>query len=182
MLATLVVVAVVIAANNLSAALALGALGHGHHRWRIVAVFAVFEFTVPLIGAAIGESVASTVSNAVPWLGAALLIILGAIVLVSVARRGHPDGRLSHLATSWRGLIVLAAGMSADNLVVGFSFGLESVPPIALATTIVVVSSAFTFIGVSLGDDLRRHWERVTEILAGLLLIGLGVAVALGWP
>ena len=51
MLGTLIVLGVVIGANNLSAALALGALGHGHHRSRIVGVFAVFEFTVPLVGA-----------------------------------------------------------------------------------------------------------------------------------
>lgn len=182
MLGTLIVLGIVIGANNLSAALALGALGHGRHRWRIVAVFAAFEFTVPLLGALVGQAVATTIADRVPWLGAVLLVGLGVLVLASVLRRGNPDGRLVHLATSWRGLIVLAAGLSVDNLVVGFSLGLESVPPLALAGTIVVFSSVFTFLGVTVGNDLRRHWERRTEIIAGLLLIALGIAVAVGWP
>ena len=182
MVGTLIVLGVVIGANNLSAALALGALGQGHHRWRIVGVFAAFEFTVPLLGALLGQAVATAIADRVPWLGAVLLIGLGVLVLASVLRRGHPDGRLTHLATSWRGLIVLAAGLSADNLLVGFSLGLESIPPLALASTIVVFSSVFTFIGVTVGDDLRRHWEQRTEVIAGLLLIGLGIAVAAGWP
>jgi putative Mn2+ efflux pump MntP len=43
-------------------------------------------------------------------------------------------------------------------------------------------STVFTFIGVTVGNDLRRHWERRTEIASGLLLIALGIAVAAGWP
>ena len=179
---TLVVLGIVIGANNLSAALALGALGHGRHRGRIVTVFAVFEFSVPLVGTLLGQRLAASISDAFPWLGAVLLIGLGVAVLVSVLRRGHTDERLSRLATSWQGLVLLGAGLSADNLVIGFSLGLAEIPPLALAATIVVFSSAFTFIGVTVGNDLRRHWERRTEIAAGLLLIALGVAVAAGWP
>lgn len=179
---TLLVLGVVIGANNLSAALALGAIGEGKHRWRIVGVFAAFEFTAPLLGAFVGQTVARQVTERVPWLGAALLIALGVVVLVSLLRKGKTDKRLRHLATSWPGLIALGAGLSADNIVVGFSLGLESVSPWALATTIVIFSSAFTFIGVTVGQTLHRRWETVAEVASGLLLIGLGIAVALGWP
>lgn len=179
---TLLVIGVVIGANNLSAALALGALGHGKHRWRIVGVFAAFEFTAPLVGALVGQTVAQRVTENMPWLGAVLLIALGVLVLVSLLRRGHTDRKLRHLATSWPGLILLGAGLSADNVIVGFSLGLEAVPPLALATTIVVFSSAFTLAGVAVGAKLHQRWETVSEVVSGLLLIGLGVAVALGWP
>jgi manganese efflux pump family protein len=179
---TLLTLGVVIGANNLSAALALGALGHGKHRWRIVGIFAVFEFTAPLLGAMLGQSLAQQVTDRVPWLGAALLIGLGMLVLASLLRRGHADKRLRRLSTSWVGLMVLGTGLSADNLVVGFSLGLESISPLALATTIVVFSSVFTFIGVTVGKDLHRRWEQAAEIASGLLLIALGIAVALGWP
>ena len=74
---SLIVIGVVIGINNLSAALALGGLGHGHRRWRIVGIFTAFEFTVPLIEAILGAALAQVVSGRLPWLGGSLLATTG---------------------------------------------------------------------------------------------------------
>ena len=184
---SLIVIGVVIGINNLSAALALGGLGHGHHRWRIVGIFTAFEFAVPLIGAFLGAALAQVISGRLPWLGGSLLAMLGVLALVSTWRTAaqHPlsssRDRLGRLATSWQGLVVLGASLSADNLVVGFSLGLDSVPPLALATTIAAFSATFTYAGVTAGARLSHRWERGTDVASGVLLIALGLAVALGW-
>lgn len=60
----ILVLGVVIGANNFSAALSLGALGQADRRVRIVSVFAVFEFVVPLVGAALGQALALTLADA----------------------------------------------------------------------------------------------------------------------
>lgn len=172
---------VVIGANNFSAALALGALGQAKRRVRIVAVFAVFEFVVPLVGAIVGQALAVTLAAGARWISAALLLAVGAFTIAAGVRDTNKDERIATAVTSWRGLLVLAAGLSADNLAVGFSLGLGRVEPVVLAGTIVVFSTVFTWVGISLGDDMRRHWERRSELVAGGLLVCLGVAAAAGW-
>jgi putative Mn2+ efflux pump MntP len=172
---------VVIGANNFSAALALGALGQAKRRARIVAVFAVFEFVVPLVGAIVGQALAVTLAAGARWISAALLLAVGAFTIAAGVRDTNRDERIATAVTSWRGLLVLAAGLSADNLAVGFGLGLGRVEPVVLAGTIVVFSTVFTWVGISLGNDMRRHWERRSELVAGGLLVCLGVAAAAGW-
>ena len=177
----LLVLGAVIGANNLSAALTLGALGQKPRRARIVTVFGFFEFTVPLLGAAIGQALAVTLAGTGRWVSSALLLLVGAVTVLGGIRGGDRDERMARRMSSWRGLVLLAAGLSADNLAVGFSLGLGTIHPLLLATTIAVFSVAFTVVGLSLGNELRRHWERRAEIAAGALLLCLGAAAALGW-
>jgi putative Mn2+ efflux pump MntP len=172
----------VIGANNFSAALALGALGQRPRRARIVAVFGVFEFLVPLAGIAIGRSVAGSLASTGRWIGAAVLAALGiATLLGGIRNRSDSSDRMMRLVTSWGGLTLLAAGLSLDNLVVGFSLGLGDLPPLAVAGTIAVFSMASTWIGVGLGSELRRNWEQRAEIASGILLTCLAIGTAAGW-
>jgi len=79
--------------------------------------------------------------------------------------------------TSWWGLITLSAGLSADNLVLGFSLGLEGVKPLALAFTIMLCSVLFAWVGLMLGQRIQRNYEREGAALSGVLLILLALWV-----
>jgi putative Mn2+ efflux pump MntP len=94
---------------------------------------------------------------------------------------GAQDGRWQTSLVVPVLLVALAVGLSVDNLAVGFSLGLGEVPPVLLATTIAAFSMAFTWVGLGLGNEMRRHWERRAEIAAGALLVALAVATAAGW-
>lgn len=148
---------------------------------RIVSVFAVFEFVIPLVGAAIGQAVALTLAGAARWISAGILLAVGAVTVAAGVRWRDRDERTARLVTTWRGLVVLAAGLSADNLAIGFSLGLGRVEPLVLATTIAVFSTVFSWVGIGLGNQMRRHWERRAQLVAGGLLILLAVAGLAGW-
>jgi manganese efflux pump family protein len=177
----LLVLGLVIGSNNLAAALALGALGQASRRLRVVLVFGLYEFFVPLIGVGLGRTAARWVNANAAWVGSALLMTLGLFTLAAGYRNRSEDVRIARLATSWRGLMLLAAGLSADNLVVGFSLGLDGLSALWVALTIAVFSMAFTWVGIGLGGEMRRHWERRAKLGAGVLLICLGIASAVGW-
>lgn len=144
-------------------------------------VFGAVEFVVPLVGATIGQALAVTLAGAARWVGAAVLLVVGTLTIAAAVRGADDDERRARLVTSWRGLLALAVGLSADNLAVGFSIGLGEVSPLLLAATIAVFSMAFTWVGLGLGNEMRRHWERRAEIAAGALLVALAVATAAGW-
>src|SRR6056297_1180365 len=133
---SLLILGAVIGANNFSTSLALGALGQERRLWRVLVVFAAFEFTVPLVGLWLGQRLASAVAGHGGWLGPLLLAGLGLWTLFEATRRTRDRETLARRLTDWRGLVLLAAGLSVDNLVVGFGLGLGGTPPLLMATVI----------------------------------------------
>jgi len=174
----LVILGATIGANNLVVALALGALGQAPRRWRIAGVFGVFEFAVPLIGLLIGQGLSGELAEAGRWIGAAMLVALG---LLTLRPDGADDERLAARVTTTWGLVGLAAGLSLDNLLVGFALGLGDVSPLLVAAVIASFSVSFTLVGLQLGAVGRRHWERRVRVLAGVALVAVGLAVGAGW-
>ena len=181
MLWNLILLGIVIGSNNLAVALALGAHGQAQRRRRIAAVFGVFEFFVPLAGVWLGSTISHRIGGAASVIGPTLMILLGMWTVLSGMRGGELAEEVAHRVTTWRGLIPLAAGLSLDNLIIGFSLGLGEATPLLVAATIATFSVAFTLLGLTLGAASRRHWENRAKILAGSLLVGMGLASALGW-
>lgn len=177
----LLILGLVIGSNNLAAALALGAIGAGNYRWRIVSVFGFFEFFIPLVGIWLGISAARLIQDLVSWLGPALIIILGVWTMFSGILNERKFYNLADYVTSWAGLIMLGAGLSVDNLVVGFSLGLVNSKALPVAVTIMVFSVIFTLVGIKIGEISKKRWERTAEITTGILLILLGLISAKGW-
>lgn len=180
----LVLLGLVIGANNLGAALALGALGQRHRRLRIVSVFAATEFTIPLVGLWVGQQASQRFSEEARWVGTALLFALGAFAIWSAWRkkRGEmADRAMAQRLTTWGGLVLLSLGLSIDNLLIGFSLGFGEIEPLVLAGTICLFSTAFSWVDLGLGSTARRHWERRAEIGAGVLLLGLAAANGMEW-
>jgi len=175
------ILGIVIGSNNLAVALALGAMGQAARRFRVVLVFGVFEFIMPLLGIGLGVSTARAVALNTNAIGAFLLIALGLIMVLGGIRNRPQDENLVKHVTQWRGLVILALLLSGDNVVVGFSLGLGLADPLAVATTIACFSMLFTWIGLKVGHESRRSWEQVAKISAGVLLVGFGAANGMGW-
>ncbi|MGM0541409.1 MAG: manganese efflux pump MntP family protein [Pseudomonadota bacterium] len=175
------ILGVVIGSNNLAVALALGALGQATRRFRVMLVFGVFEFVMPLLGIWLGATTARAIGLHTNAVGTALLIILGLLTVIGGVRNRSQDEKLAKHVTQWRGLFFLALALSVDNVVVGFSLGLGHADPLAVATTIACFSVLFTWIGMKLGRESRRNWEQAAKIGAGVLLLGFGVANGMGW-
>lgn len=106
--------------------------------------------------------------------------MLGILTLVQSARDTHDQKRLAAKITTWSGLIFLSAGLSLDNLVIGFSLGLRGMPALLLATTVMVFSVTFAWIGLKLGGRSRRSYEKLAEAIAGVLLLALSSAYVAG--
>lgn len=175
MTGTLLLLGVVIGTNNLAVSLALGVMGQRAHRPRIVAVFGLFEFLMPLIGIWLGRRIAEALAANLSWMAPALLIGFGLSTLVGSGFRSFDHEALGRRAASWGGLVLLAASLSMDNLLIGLSFGLAEVAPVILAAVISVFSMLFTSAGLWTGHRIAKRGRRRTEAGAGLLLILAGL-------
>lgn len=177
----LVLLGLVVGSNNFATSLALGSLGQAHRRWRILLVFAVFEFTIPLVGLALGRRASVYLADQVDWLAPVLIAGLGLWTLFEATRNAQDEDRLARWLSSWGGLIMLSAGLSLDNLVVGFSLGLGGVPILVTAAVIMVCSVGFAWTGLRLGASGRRDFEAPAEAVSGLLLLGIAWMIWIGW-
>lgn len=180
-LVDLLVLGVIVAANNMAVALALGALGQHARRWRIVLVFGAFEFCVPLIGILLGRTTARWIEQEVAWVGVVLLALLGLWTLATSWQQAAPEDTLASRVTTWLGLTVLAAGLSLDNLLIGFSLGLGTVNALVVATTICAFSVTFTWVGLRVGHTAGATYRHYLTAAAGALLIILAVLKATQW-
>ena len=72
---------------------------------------------------------------------------------------------------------MLGAGLSIDNLIVGFALGAYRAPlPLGIAL-ITAVSVGLSLIGLELGARLGTRIEHGSELLGGIVLVGVGAAI-----
>jgi putative Mn2+ efflux pump MntP len=181
-LAELIVVAVVMGLDNFAAAVVLGTLGQAVRRWRIAAVFAAFGAAAPMLGVAAGRGIAGALEVWAEWLGVAVLAGLGAWALWNAWHGGGAVGEhRARGAATGTGLLVLAATLSTDNLAIGFGLGLHDarVLPVGIAAGAAVFVA--TLAGLEVGRAGRRRWGRYATAAAGVMLIGIALALARGW-
>lgn len=170
-----------IAANNTAVALALGALGQYRWRGRIIITFGIFEFGVPLIGITLGRTTAYWIEQEAVWVGALMLALLGGWILATSFRQEDADDAMTSRITTWTGLVVLAAGLSLDNLLIGFSLGLGTVDALTVATTICIFSVVFTWIGLYVGHVVDATFRHYLTAIAGVLLLILAALKVMQW-
>ena len=117
------------------------------------------------------------------WIGAALLIATGGYAVLQAirgqAREEHrPAAGANQLRTGQ--LLVTGIALSIDNLAVGFALGSYQVNLAAAAVIIGAVSVTLSLAGLELGDRLGTKVGERGELIGGLVLIAVGIAIASG--
>jgi manganese efflux pump family protein len=196
----LLLLAVALGLSNFAAAIGIGVSGvRGRAKVQIAVVFGVFEAGMPVLGVALGQGVAASLGHAARWLGGAALIAIGVTGLI-LARRGPRGPREPREAggvrgagerraadagrdgASWRLGRVVASGLalSADNLAAGFALGAYHTGLAAAAVAFGAVSVLMSLAGLELGARLGAGVGDRSEMVASVMLIAVGTAVAAG--
>ena len=178
-------VAVSVGLSNFAGSIGIGLAGvSARMRLRVGLAFGLFEALMPIIGLAIGQSVAGRLGNVGRYVGAGLLVLTG-IYTIFQARRQEQEieaeekrGDTSGLSN--RQLLVTAVALSLDNLVVGFALGVYHVNLVLAAVVMGIVSVGMSLLGLELGSRLGRHVEEWAEELGGGVLILVGLALGSG--
>ena len=178
----LLLVAVALGLSNLAAAIGLGVAGvDASARLRIGLVFGVFETGMPLAGLLLGHGLAHALGSATRWTGAALLIGCGGYALLQAVRGGVPAGDRAGARRLTTGKLLLTGlALSLDNLAVGFALGACHVALVLAVVVIGAVSVALSLAGLELGARLGPRTGERGELLSGLILIAVGIALACG--
>jgi manganese efflux pump family protein len=175
---TILVVAVALGSSNLAASIGIGLLGvDAALRRRLALVFGGFEAAMPIVGAVLGRHAAQAIGGHADLVGGALVAAAGGYAVV-VALTGPAAETPTRRGTAH--LVLTGLALSLDNLVVGFALGTLRVNLLVLALVIAAVSVAMSLLGLELGARLGQRTGEYGELVGGIVLIGVGVAIAAG--
>jgi manganese efflux pump family protein len=164
--------------SNFAASIAIGLSGVDQSlRARIALAFGLFEAGMPVLGLLLGRQLSHTLGAQAHLIGGSLLAAAGAYTVIQATRSAAE--RPPTIAGAGLGrLLVLGAGLSIDNLIVGFALGTYRAPLALGIALIAVVSVGLSLIGLELGARLGAGVEHLSELLGGVVLICVGAAIA----
>ena len=175
----LLLLAVALGLSNFAAAIGIGVSGVSRNvRVRVAVVFGLFEAGMPVVGLVLGQSLASGLGQAARGLGGAALIVVGAVGLWQAWRNRGADRQ----APSWRTGRVLISGLalSIDNLAAGFALGAYHTNLALAAVVFGLVSVVMSLAGLELGARIGIVAGERSELIASMILIAVGAAIAAG--
>jgi manganese efflux pump family protein len=180
----LLLVALSLGLSNFAASVSIGVSGiDSRARLRVGVTFGIFETGMPILGLLLGRGLANALGQAAHWIGAALLIATGIYAVVQAIRgdRGQ-DGKAPAIPAGprTRRLLITGVALSIDNLAVGFALGALHVNLAVAAVVIGAVSVTMSLLGLELGSRLGTRTGDRGELIGGLALVGVGVAIAAG--
>ena len=137
------------------------------------------QFAFPLIGAVIGDMARSFIESVDHWVAFGLLAIVGGKMVVEGIRNEDEDVGLRYQKLNVATFFLLGVATSIDGLAVGIGLGLDN--PLFTVLWVVVTIGIVTFlvsmVGIYLGKRNIPVPERTATIIAGVVLIGLGVKI-----
>ena len=177
----LLLVAVSVGLSNFAGAIGIGLSGiDARTRLRIGLAFGMFEGLMPVVGLLIGRQAAGLLGGSGRYIGAVALVLTGAYAIWE-ARKAKAEEDAQGGKLNNHQLLVLAAVLSIDNLIVGFALGVNKISIVLAAVVIAVVSVGMSMLGLELGTRLGSRVEEWSEELGGgvLILVGIGIGVGL---
>jgi len=176
----LLLVAVSVGLSNFAGAIGIGLSGlDARLRLRVGITFGLFEGLMPVVGLLLGRQVAGILGGSGRYIGAAALVLTG-IYAIWEARKAKTEEDSQGGRLNTRQLVILAAVLSIDNLIVGFALGVNRISIVLAAVVIAVVSVAMSLIGLELGSRLGSKVEEWSEELGGAVLILVGIGIGSG--
>ncbi len=154
-------------------------------------IFGLCQGAFPLAGALIGDVAREFIEAVDHWVAFGLLAFIGGKMIIESSKeckecKGVQDNsNVSHSPalprTPLYSFFVLGVATSIDAFAVGIGLGLDNplTTVLWIVATIGIVTTLVSLLGVYLGKRNIPVPERTANIIAGLVLLGLGVKILL---
>jgi putative Mn2+ efflux pump MntP len=165
--------------DSFAVAAAVGAAGAlpARVRWRITALFVMFEAGMPLVGLALGAPLAGAIGPVANYVAAAAVVAIGLWMLLH--DEDDEDEKAKRLVSA-RGAALLWLGLSIslDELAIGFGLGLAHLPLVPVIVGIAAQALIAAQLGLWLGARVAERFREAAERLAGVVLVVMGIVLA----
>jgi len=149
----------------------------GGQTFRLAFHFGLFQFLMPVLGWAAGETLVQHIEKYDHWVAFALLLGVGGKMIFESFRPEKDSGSKRPDPTRGISLLVLSMATSLDALAVGLSLAALRVAIVFPAVVIGVVAFTMTVTGMKIGPVLGKVIGRRAELLGGVILIVIGIKI-----
>jgi len=149
----------------------------GGQTFRLAYHFGLFQFLMPVVGWAAGESLIKYISAYDHWVAFGLLLAIGGKMIFESFRQEPKPKTERPDPTRGASLLVLSVATSLDALAVGLSLAALHVDIIYPALVIGIVAFTMTVVGMKLGPLLGKVIGRRAELLGGTILVIIGAKI-----
>jgi manganese efflux pump family protein len=162
--------------DTFAVAVALGISGIGRRgRLRVGVSFALFEGLMPLVGFFLGAAISGAEAKFATVAGIVVLFGVGAWM---IWESFFGDDDREPAVDSLRGIVLTSLSVSMDELAVGFSMGALGLPAGLAVALIAAQAFLITLLGTSLGNRIGKRVAERGETVAGVVLCGLALVLA----
>ena len=138
--------------------------------------FGFFQFLMPVLGWLLGSGVSSYIEKIDHWVAFGLLAFIGVRMVIDAVRGDDAQKDIADPFAT-KTLFVMAIATSIDALAVGISFALAQVDIWSSSIIIGIVTFSISAVGVLIGKKVGSVFKKSAGILAGIILIGIGVKI-----
>ena len=144
------------------------------HVFRLAWHFGLFQFMMPIIGWAAGNTVIDYLEAFDHWIALILLTLIGGKMIWESFQPVKPFTR--DITRGWS-LIGLSIATSIDALAIGLSLSVIQVKIWYPSVVIGSVSLLFSVAGVYIGQRTGHFLGKRFEMVGGIILIGIGLRI-----
>ena len=136
--------------------------------------FGIFQALMPLIGYLGGKGVLGWIEDYAHWIAFGLLVLIGGKMIYESFAEGVEEeiAIITHKV-----MLMLAVATSIDAMAAGFALTLLDANPFVACLIIGVVTFAFSWAGVMIGNRSGTWLESKAELFGGIVLILIGLKV-----
>lgn len=131
----------------------------------------IFHFFMPIIGYQIGELILKLIKINPEILVGIIFIILAIEMIISLKEENNIK-----TLTNFISVIFFAFTVSIDSFSIGIGFGAIKSKILIPSLIFMLTSMTFTYIGVRLGNKLKKHFGNITTIIGAIILMILGIS------
>lgn len=176
MIGKLLILGFTLSLDNFRTAVALGGLKFSwRHAAQVALVFGFWDGVAPLVGILGGRYLGESVGSTAEYIGAAALGGYGLYLLIKAWRSAAPE----ELDERWA-LFGLTVPLSLDNVLAGSSLGLLGYSPWLAPPLFGIMTVLMTFVGLQLGRFAVNFIRIRSDLVTGVALVIMAVAVGLG--
>jgi manganese efflux pump family protein len=177
MIGELLILGITLSLDNFRTAVALGTLRlERRHAAQVALVYGFWDGLAPLVGILVGDLLAQTIASTAEYVGAIALGVYGLFLLVQAWRTEEQE----ELDQRWA-LFGLPLPLSVDNVVAGTSLGLAGFSPWLAPPLFGAITAVMSFAGLVLGRAIAGVLRIRSDLVTGIALVVMAVALALGF-